>query len=321
MLALHPRYDETSLNNADLFADSRFAGRRLHRLGIERRRRFHLGTVWRRRRISDDAAADILGIPPAVAVASVSSQIAASSVTGALAYWRRHAIDFKLALILTLGGVVGALLGVLFFNAMQRQGHLDAVIVFSYIALLGTIGGLMLIESLKAIFFAKAKTDTRSDGRRHIWAEGLPFKMRFHHSGLEISTIPIFLLAIFIGFAGALLGVGGGFILVPALIYIFRVPTAIVVGTSLVQQLITMIVATLLHAATNHSVDILLSLLLILGGTFGAQFGARAHITIRAEYFRLLLGLLVFGVALRFAADVLIAPKEPFTATRTEVTR
>jgi uncharacterized membrane protein YfcA len=128
-------------------------------------------------------------------------------------------------------------------------------------------------------------------------------------------------LAVFIGFFGALLGVGGGFILVPALIYIFRVPTAVVVGTSLVQQLITMVIATFLHAATNHSVDILLSLILMLGATFGAQFGARAHIGIRPEYFRLLLGLLVFGVALRFAADILIPPRDTFSATRTDVAR
>jgi uncharacterized protein len=264
-----------------------------------------------------------LGIPPAVAVASVSSQIAASSMTGALTYWRRRAVDVKLGVILTLGGIAGAVLGVSFFNAMQRQGHLDAVIVFSYIALLGTIGGLMLIESLRAIFFAKAQTIEAASLRRQrsAWHASLPFKMQFHHSGLEISTIPLFLLAVFIGFAGALLGVGGGFILVPALIYLFRVPTAVVVGTSLVQQLITMAAATLLHAATNHSVDILLCLILIIGGTFGAQFGARAHIHMRAEYFRLLLGLLVFGVALRFAADVLIAPENPYSATRTDVAR
>ncbi len=262
-----------------------------------------------------------LGIPPAVAVASVSSQIAASSVTGALAYWRRRAVDFKLAVILTIGGIIGAVLGVVFFNAMQRQGNLDAVIVFSYIALLGSIGGLMLFESLKAIFFPRTDDAAQPHAARRTWAESLPFQMQFHHSGLEISTIPLSLLAVFIGFFGALLGVGGGFILVPALIYIFRIPTAVVVGTSLVQQLITMVVATLLHAATNHSVDILLSLILMAGATFGAQFGARAHLNIRAEYFRLLLGLLVFGVAVRFAADVLIAPADPYTATRTELAR
>jgi uncharacterized protein len=262
-----------------------------------------------------------LGIPPAVAVASVSSQIAASSVTGALAYWRRRAVDFKLGTILTLGGIVGAVLGVVFFNAMRRQGHLDAVIVFSYIALLGSIGGLMLFESLKAILFPRMGDAKQPLAARHGWAASLPFKMQFHHSGLEISTIPLFLLAVFIGFFGALLGVGGGFILVPALIYIFRVPTAVVLGTSLVQQLITMVIATFLHAATNHSVDILLSLILMLGATFGAQFGARAHISIRPDYFRLLLGLLVFGVALRFAADVLIPPRDTYSATRTDVAR
>jgi len=262
-----------------------------------------------------------LGIPPAVAVASVSSQIAASSMTGALAYWRRSAIDFKLSFVLIAGGVAGALLGVMFFNAMQRQGRLDAVIVFSYIFLLGTIGSLMLIESLRAILFSSTKARSQMRTGRDSWIEGLPFKIEFHRSGLYVSVIPLFLLALFIGFAGSLLGVGGGFILVPALIYLFRVPTAIVVGTSLAQQLITMIAATLLHAATNHSVDILLALILILGGTFGAQFGARAQVKMRAEYFRLLLGLLVFGVAVRFAGDVLIAPEDPFQASRTDVGR
>ncbi len=262
-----------------------------------------------------------LGIPSAVAVASVSSQIAASSTTGGLAYWRRKAIDLKLAAILTLGGVIGAGLGVSLFDAMQRQGHLDAVILFSYIALLGTIGSLMLIESLRAIFFRHRSTFRQASKPHHRWYEALPLRMRFPRSNLYISTIPLLLLAVFIGFAGALLGVGGGFILVPALIYLFRVPTAVVVGTSLLQQLVTMVATTLLHAATNHSVDLFLSLILMLGATFGAQFGARAQLNMRAEYFRLLLGLLVFGVALRFTADVVIAPAYPYSATRTDTAR
>jgi uncharacterized protein len=180
----------------------------------------------------------------------------------------------------------------------------------------------MLVESLAAVLAARRGTKTlRKRAGRHAWYEGLPFKMRFHRSGLYISVIPLFAFALFIGFSGAVLGIGGGFILVPALIYIFRIPTAVVVGTSLFQILFTMIAATILHAMTNQSVDIVLALLLIGGGVVGAQFGARAGANLRGEYFRLLLALLIFGVGLRFATDVIAPPQEAFSATLTETFR
>ncbi len=263
-----------------------------------------------------------IGIPPAVSVATISSQIAASSLTGALAYWRRRALDIRLGLVLLTGGLAGTYLGVLFFNAMRRVGQLETVIVLSYVALLGTIGLLMLVESLRAILASKrGKPARRRMAGRHAWYEGLPLKMRFHRSGLYVSIIPLLVMSLAIGFAGAVLGIGGGFILVPALIYIFRVPAAIVVGTSLFQTLFSMLAATILHATTNHSVDIVLAVLLIVGGVFGAQFGARAGAQLRGEYFRLLLAVLVFGVGLRFAFDVFTVPREPFSVTATETSR
>ena len=261
------------------------------------------------------------GIPPAVVVATEASQIAASSLTGSLAYWRRKAVDFKLGAVLLAGGLCGTVLGVMFFNQMRRVGQLETVIVMSYVVLLGSVGGLMLVESLRAMAAARRGQKPRRQAGQHAWYEGLPFKMKFHRSGLYISVLPLLALALFIGFAGAVLGIGGGFILVPALIYIFRVPTAVVVGTSLFQILFTMLAATVLHATSNHSVDIVLAGLLIAGGVFGAQFGARAGVNLRGEHFRLLLALLVLTVGLRFAADLLVKPREAFSATATETFR
>ena len=261
------------------------------------------------------------GIPPAVVVASQASQIAASSLTGSLVYWRRKAVDFRLGLVLLAGGLVGTLLGVRFFNQMQRIGQLETVIVISYAVLLGSVGGLMLVESLRAMVAARSGSKPKRKANRHAWYEGLPLKVKFQRSGIYISVLPLLALALFIGFAGAVLGIGGGFILVPALIYVFRVPTAVVVGTSLFQILFTMVAATILHATSNYSVDIVLAGLLIIGGVFGAQFGARAGANLRGEYFRLLLALMVLMVALRFAADLLTHPVEAYSATATETFR
>ncbi len=263
-----------------------------------------------------------VGIPPAIAVATEASQIAASSVTGSIVYWRKRALDVKLGCVLLAGGLVGTWLGVSFFNQMRRIGQLETIIVLSYVTLLGTIGALMLVESLGAVLSARKgdKKPAKKAGR-HAWYEGLPLKVRFHRSGLYVSVLPLLALSTFIGFAGAVLGIGGGFILVPALIYIFRVPTAVVVGTSLFQILFTMIATTMLHAYTNQSVDVVLALLLIVGGVFGAQFGAQAGGSLRGDHFRLLLALLIFGVGLRFAFDIVAKPRDPFSVTSTETMR
>ena len=260
-----------------------------------------------------------IGIPPSVAVATGAAQIAASSTTGVLSFWRRKALDVRLGALLVAGGMVGTLFGVLFFNAMRRAGYFELVLVLSYVTLLGSVGGLMLIESLKATFMPnriRTQRPTKAQGR--WWFETLPFPVKFERSQIVISAIPVVTLGLFIGFVGAVLGIGGGFMVVPALIYFFRVPTAVVVGTSLFQILFTMITATILHAITNQSVDIVLALILIIGSVIGAQFGARAGQNLKGEHFRLLLALLVFGVALRFALEIGVTPKEPFSIEQLE---
>ena len=264
-----------------------------------------------------------LDIPPAVAVATVAAQVAGSSTTGVLTYWRRRALDLKLGTILVVGGILGTLLGVLFFNSMRRLGQLELVITLSYVTLFTIIGGLMLYDALRAMLRVRAGKPARLKRRAgtHPWWMGLPLRMRFPHSQLYCSVIPIASLAIVIGFIGAVLGVGGGFILVPALIYFFRIPTAIVVGTSLFQILMTMTGATLLHALTNQSVDLVLAILLLLGGVIGAQFGGRAARNLNVESFRLLLALLILSVGLRFAIELFIPPSEPFSVVISEGAR
>jgi uncharacterized protein len=260
-----------------------------------------------------------LGIPPNVAVATGAAQIAAASTTGVLSYWRRKAVDVELGAILVAGGLIGTFLGVMFFNAMRRAGYFELVLVLSYVTLLGSVGGLMLIESLKAIVLSKrqkVQKPMKSEGR--WWFEKLPFPVKLERSQLAVSVIPLVVLGLFIGFAGAVLGIGGGFMVVPALIYFFRVPTAMVVGTSLFQILFTMIAATILHAVTNQSVDIVLALILIIGSVIGAQFGARVGQNLKGEYFRLLLALLVFGVAVRFAVEIGVQPAERFSVETSE---
>ncbi|WP_293864734.1 sulfite exporter TauE/SafE family protein [uncultured Alsobacter sp.] len=261
-----------------------------------------------------------IGIPPAIAVATESAQIAASSMTGAIAYWRRRALDVKLGTVLLVGGIAGTVLGVWFFNAMRRLGQLELVIVISYVVLLGAVGGLMLVESLRALISARRGTPPpRRVGGAHPWYFGLPLRMRFHRSKLYLSVIPLAVLATTIGFAGAVLGIGGGFLMVPALIYLFRVPTAVVVGTSLFQILFTMVAATILHAVTNQAVDIVLALLLVVGGVCGAQFGARAGKNVKGEHFRLMLALIVLAVGIRFASDIALPPEERFSLGVMEV--
>ncbi len=255
-----------------------------------------------------------LGVPTAIAIATSSAQIAASSMTGALSYWRRRQLDLKLALLLTAGGLVGAALGVLAFNSIRRAGQLEVVITLSYLVLFSFIGTTMLIESLTAR--AKAKSNVleprRAKGPHRFWSQG-PLQTTFPRSGLRISAVPIGLFAGLVGFAGAVLGIGGGFIMVPALLYLFRVPTAVVVGTSLVQILATMTAATVLHAWSASTVDIVLAMLLIAGGVFGAQFGARAARNVRGESFRLLLAILLLAVGARFAMEAVLPPREPFS--------
>jgi uncharacterized membrane protein YfcA len=264
-----------------------------------------------------------LDIPPAVAVATVAAQVAGSSTTGVLAYWRRGALDFKLGGILVGGGILGTVLGVLFFNMMRRLGQLELLITLSYVTLFTIIGGLMLYDAIRSMLRVRAGRPARLRRRAGMhppWM-GLPLRMRFYRSGLYASVLPIAGLAIVIGFIGAVLGVGGGFILVPALLYFFRVPPAVVVGTSLFQILVTMTGATILHAVTNQSVDLILAVLLLVGGVIGAQFGGRAARNLNVESFRLLLALLILSVGLRFVIDLVVPPAEPFSVVVPESAR
>ena len=252
-----------------------------------------------------------IGIAPAVAVASVTSHIAASSFSGAIAYWRRRAIDPALAAVLLTGGTAGTALGVSTFTYLRSLGQLDLMIAMSYVVLLTTVGAAMLYEGFRAIL--RTRRGVLPPRRTHNWVHALPLKMRFKRSKIYLSVIPVVLVGIVIGFIGAVMGIGGGFILVPALIYLLRVPTSTVIGTSMVLTLVTMLFATVLHAVTNHLVDAVLALILMIGGVTGAQFGARAGQKIRGDQLRLLLGLLILAVGIRFAVELVIQPEELFS--------
>ena len=255
-----------------------------------------------------------IGVSPAVAVATVSSHIAASSMSGAVSYWRRRALDLALALMLLAGGIIGTVAGVWLFTLLRSVGQLDITIGVSYVLLLGSVGGMMVIEGVRAILRAhQGKPVQLRHPGSHTWVHGLPLKIRFKESRIYISAIPVVAIGLTMGFVGAIMGIGGGFLLVPMLIYLLRVPTNVVIGTSMVLTLITMASATILHAATNHLVDAVLALILMVGGVIGAQFGARAGQKMRSERLRLLLGVLVLAVGLRFAFDLIIKPEDVFS--------
>ena len=263
-----------------------------------------------------------VGVTPAVAVATVASHIAASSFSGVLSYWRRKALDLSLAGLLLIGGTIGTGAGVWLFTLLRRLGQLDLTIGISYVVLLTSVGGLMVYESVGAILRARSgkRTELRRPGA-HTWIHGLPFKMRFKTSRLYISIIPVLGIGLTIGFIGAIMGIGGGFLLVPMLIYLLRVPTSVVIGTSMVLTLVTMAMATMMHAATNHLVDAVLALILMVGGVIGAQFGARAGQKMPADRLRLLLGVLVVAVGVRFALDLILPPVEQFSIRAMEGTK
>jgi uncharacterized protein len=248
-----------------------------------------------------------IGISPAVAVASVSTHIAASSCSGVISY-------LALGLMLLAGGILGTAVGVWLFTVLRSLGQLDLAIGVSYVVLLSTVGGLMINESVRAIVRQQqGKPATPRRGGAHTWVHGLPLKMRFKRSKIYVSAIPVWLIGFIIGFVGAVMGIGGGFLLVPMLIYFLRVPTATVLGTSMMLTLITMASATVMHAATNHLVDAVLALILMVGGVVGAQFGARAGQNMRGERLRLLLGLLVLAVGMRFAFQLIVQPDDLYS--------
>jgi uncharacterized membrane protein YfcA len=248
-------------------------------------------------------------IPPAIAVATGANQVVASSISGALFHFKRGSLDVKLGTVLLAGGIVGSSIGAYVFSLLRQLGQLDLFISLLYVALLGTVGGLMLVESVNAI--RQAAGGQASPSRRsghHNWIHRLPLKMRFRTSKLFVSVIPVLGIGAIIGFLASIMGVGGGFIMVPALIYLLKVPTNVVVGTSLFQIVFVAGYTTVVHSATNQTVDIVLAFLLMVGGVAGAQYGARAGQKLKGEQLRALLALLVIAVALRLAFDLFVRP-------------
>ena len=252
-----------------------------------------------------------IGIPPAVAVATEANQIVASSISGVLAHWRRGNVDIKMGIVLLAGGVVGSSVGVVLFTFLRELGHIDLVIKLSYVIFLSVIGGLMLIESVKVMMVRKKKgvVITR---RSHTWFHGLPFKMRFRKSKLYISAILPFAIGVLVGILAAIMGVGGGFVMVPAMIYLLGMPTSVVVGTSLFQIIFVTANVTILQSVSNQTVDIVLALLLLAGGVVGAQLGARAGAKLHGEHLRGLLAMMVLGVCLKLTYDLIATPTELF---------
>jgi uncharacterized protein len=254
------------------------------------------------------------GIPAAVAVSSGANQIVASSVSGALAHWRRGAVDMKMGMLLLGGGFLGSLIGVLLFQYLRKLGVIDVVISLAYVALLGSVGSLMLYESARSIWRAGGRRGGAPNRRsHHNWVHGLPFKMRFPRSRLYVSAIPPVALGASMGICASLLGISGGFFLIPAMIYVLRMPSNVVVGTSLLQVVFVMAFTTILQSAANKTVDIVLALFLILGGVVGAQVGAAVGQKLRGDYLRALLALIVLGVGVRLAFELTLTPQDLFS--------
>ena len=254
-----------------------------------------------------------IGIPPAVAVATEANQIVASSFSGVLAHLKRKNVDFKMGGVLLIGGLLGASLGVFIFNYLKSMGQVDLLVKLCYVVFLGIVGGLMFIESLGALRNANKSNVLIKKRPKRTWIHVLPFKIRFRVSGLYISAIPPVLVGILVGILAAIMGVGGGFIMVPAMIYLLGMPTRVVVGTSLFQIIFVTAFTTMLHATTNFTVDIVLAVLLLVGGVIGAQFGTMIGSKLKAEQLRILLAAMVLLVCGKLAFDLVIQPIELFS--------
>ncbi|WNJ98706.1 sulfite exporter TauE/SafE family protein [Thalassospiraceae bacterium LMO-JJ14] len=255
-----------------------------------------------------------IGIPPAVAVATGANQIVAASISGVLAHWRRGNVDIRIGVVLLIGGLIGSTIGVWVFSALKAIGQVDLVVNICYVVFLGIIGGLMLIESINAMRAQKAQK--RKKSHVHNWTHGLPFKMKFRRSRLYISALLPLAVGIFVGLLSAIMGVGGGFVMVPAMIYILGMPTVVVIGTSLFQIIFVTANVTILQAVSNQSVDIILALVLIVGGVIGAQFGARLGAKLNGEQLRGLLAMMVIMVALKLLLDLATKPADLYSIIR-----
>ncbi len=254
-----------------------------------------------------------LGIPPPVAVASVANQLVAPSVSGVLSHWKRSNVDFKMGTVLLLGGIVGSSIGVILFNFLGKIGQLDFVIKSSYVIFLTLIGTLMFSESLRLILRTRKGKVTRGKLHQHNWLHGLPFKIRFRKSKLYISILLPVLIGVIVGILAALMGIGGGFIIVPAMIYLLGMPTSLVVGTSLFQIIFVAANTTILQASQNQTVDIVLATILLLGSVIGVQLGSRFTNILRGEYLRLILSSIIILVSLKLLIDLVTVPTDLFS--------
>jgi hypothetical protein len=254
------------------------------------------------------------GIPPGVAVATSASQVTAATFSGVITHWRRRTLDLQMGAVMLAGGLTGTAAGVYLFGMLQRLGQSELSVSLSYVILLGSVGFIMLNESVRAIRAARsgAPTSTRKPGQ-HNWIHRLPLKLRFRQSRLYISAIPPVVLGFVVGVLSAIMGVGGGFIMIPVMIYVLRMPTNMVVGTSLFQVLFVTASSTVLHALDNYSVDIVLAALLIAGGVIGVQFGVRFSDRLRGEQLRLMLAILVLAVAARLLIGLVVTPADPYS--------
>ena len=257
-----------------------------------------------------------LGIPPVVAVGSEAPHVLASSVSGVIAHWRKRNVDFKMGFFLLSGGVIGSTLGVNLFKLLKTYGQIDIVIQFLFIIFLGFIGMSMAFESAKTTIKNYRTTSAiRTKLHQHSWIHGLPFKLRFHRSKLYISAIPPILIGFFVGVLSAMMGVGGGFIMIPAMVYILGMSTNVVVGTSLFQIIFVTANSTFFQSYLNQTVDIVLSALMILGGVIGAQIGVRIGSQLKAEYLRGILAILVLLVCAKILSDLILTPSDLFTTS------
>ncbi|WP_289042640.1 sulfite exporter TauE/SafE family protein [uncultured Aliiroseovarius sp.] len=258
-----------------------------------------------------------IGIPPAVAVATGANQIVASSFSAVLAHLKRKTVDLRMGGVLLIGGLIGAAFGVQLFNTLKEIGQVDLLVKLSYVLFLGIVGFLMFVESLNALMRTRGGKSVPVR-RKHLWVHNLPFKVKFRTSGLYISVIPPILVGVLVGVLAAIMGVGGGFIMVPAMIYLLGMPTKVVVGTSLFQIIFVTAFTTLLHATTNFTVDMGLAVLLLIGGVVGAQVGTRIGLKLKAEQLRVLLALLVLVVCGKLGLDLLIQPAELYEIGQAE---
>ena len=257
-----------------------------------------------------------LGIPPVVAVGSEAPHVLASSVSGVIAHWRKKNVDFKMGFFLLSGGIIGSTLGVNLFKLLKTYGQIDIVIQFLFLIFLGFIGISMAFESAKTTIKNYQTTSAiRTKLHQHSWIHGLPFKLRFHRSKLYISAIPPILIGFFVGVLSAMMGVGGGFIMIPAMVYILGMSTNVVVGTSLFQIIFVTANSTFFQSYLNQTVDIVLSALMILGGVIGAQIGVRIGSKLKAEYLRGILAILVLLVCAKILTDLILTPSDLFTTS------